>query len=287
MSNRLSRQRKIAGQLRGGLRVASMCLTGLALAGGSPPAAVAEGCPFTARRAGSFAMTENATVRIDCPWGAVRVEGAAENERVEVEGVACASSAALLEQVGIGATEGSDGLSIAVAVPVRPPAAPHKTTSDPVLGDSSSLDLVVRVPSRARLVVSHDYGTLEIRHVAAASVRSGLGDLRVQGVAGPVEIEDGLGEIVVLQAGSDVRITDGPGDLVVKEVGGSVRLEDNPQGDLIVEEVRGSVLVRNNGRGDVLAADVGGDLTVEKINGGEVRHRNVAGKVRLPDGVAE
>lgn len=242
-------------------------------------ASLADSAPFT-----------GGTVRIEAAAGDLTVRGGADGDEVRVDGTACASSDELLRRIRLSVTEDGDGVAVLVELPE---ASGFRS--------SASLDLVVELPSEARLDVDDSSGSIVISGVGGVDVDDSSGDLEISDIGGPVVVDDGSGNVVVrsvrgsviledtsgdveLEAieGDVVIEDDGSGDIAIRTVGGSVTVEDDGSGDILVREVVGDVVVRDDGSGSITVERVGGDLSVGDDGSGGIDYRDVAGEVSLP-----
>jgi hypothetical protein len=257
-----------------------------------PGLAVANDCRYTAQR--DFDVDAAGLRRLEVTLHAndLVLEGAPGLAKVEVRARACASEAAWLADLTVEQHRAGDRLVIE--------PHPHERAFSFGMG-YAYIDLRVRVPQTLLAEIHSGSGDADVAHVAALDYQAGSGDLRVDHIAGPLNLEVGSGDVSGSEVGSvdargtssgDISITDvhgpvevggtGSGDLVFRRVGGSVHVGHVGSGDVSLDGVQGDVGIDAVGSGDVSVADVGGDFTVHALGSGDVHHHGVHGTVSLP-----
>jgi len=127
-------------------------------------------------------------------------------------------------------------------------------------------------------------------------VRSGSGDLILEGTQGNADLQSGSGNIKLRQLTGEVRLQTGSGDVEAREISGAVRggtgsgnmeVEETGSGDMDVRTGSGNLKVRGVHGG--LRAEAGsGDITAEGTQTGAWEIRSGSGNVhvRLPANAA-
>ena len=145
---------------------------------------------------------------------------------------------------------------------------------------------------RALVGLTIDY-RIAVPEGTEATVKSGSGDVRVQGVAGPLVLRTGSGDVEVEGIRQGVKIQVGSGDVRAKGVGEKLRVTTG-SGDVLAEEIGGEVEIRT-GSGTAKACRVAGaltvhsgsgDLTLAEVGGG-VEAAAGSGDISLDSGIAE
>lgn len=224
----------------------------------------------------------------------LRVRGVAGLQKIEVRGKACASEAAMLENLQLNQRRDGDRAIVAVDKNVR--------NSNSWFGSNYAyIDLDIRVPAALPIDVSSSSGDVDIRDIATLTMKTSSGDVDLHDIAGAVEMSASSGDVEARNLGSFTLISTGSGDMSVIGVRGNVRADRGGSGDLRFEKVSGNVevgtvgsgdidlrdiegdvMVGAIGSGDVSADGIGGNLTVRAQGSGETTHRNVKGRVDIP-----
>lgn len=232
-----------------------------------------ERCEHRAERSATVPAAGADLLRLTAAAGSLRIEGRPGAGEVRVRGVACASSAALLEGIDLEAGRAGDEARVEVRMPEERGGR----------GDRyARLDLVVEVPATLALDVEDGSGGVEVRGVASLRLRDGSGEVEVAGVAGDVQIEDGSGEIRLSDVRGSVRLDDSSGGIEVRGVQGDVLVERDGSGEIDISGVTRSVRVDRDSSGEIRVSDVRGDFVVDRDGSGGIRYDDVAGTVRVP-----
>lgn len=248
-------------------------------------------CRFEASRELDLDLDGVRAVRLVTQAGDLRVTGSADAERLTARGRACASSAALLDDVRLASSRDGDVLVLRTEMP-----------DAGLFFRYAHLDLVVVLPGTLPVEIEDGSGEVAVDGVVSLRLTDGSGDVRVDGVAGDLVLEDGSGDVeihgvggrleVVRDGSGDTRLTgvggsveivrDDSGDIVVIDVGGSVRIGIDTSGGIRIEDVRGDVRIDEDGSGDVDVRRVGGDFVLLRDGSGSVFYAEVAGAVDVP-----
>ncbi|MEJ2217768.1 MAG: DUF4097 family beta strand repeat-containing protein [Gemmatimonadota bacterium] len=201
--------------------------------------------------------------------GSLQVRGG-DGSSIQAHGNVCASDADLADAAMLRSDHSQSAARLNVDLP-----ATHRR-------EYARMDLVVELPSRMTLRLDDSSGSLSVDDVAAATVHDNSGDLRINQVAGDVEVDDGSGDIQIADVTGNVRVNDNSGDIHIRRVHGDVTIPDDGSGDIRIAGVDHNVLVQDDGSGDIVVTGVGGDFTVEHDGSGDIRYRDVKGKVSIP-----
>lgn len=247
-------------------------------------------CAHEAQRAVQLDLDGVRTVRLVTGQHTVRAKAAAGASH-RIAGRACASSAALLQQLELVQEKQGDTLVVATRGPAQ--------RGGLGMGAYARLDVAGTVPDDVlvQLVVGSGDGFVE--GVASASADVGSGDASLRGVRGAVTAKVGSGDLEVTGSGPLKLLSLGSGDVVARDVRGEVEVGDIGSGDLVLADVRGGVRIDGIGSGNARLQRVGGPvrvgsigsgdldvrgapaLEVRHVGSGDISHRDV-GRVELP-----
>jgi DUF4097 and DUF4098 domain-containing protein YvlB len=156
-------------------------------------------------------------------------------------------------------------------------------------GGSRRYQVTVTVPTASALALR--IGSADTRAMGeygATWANTGSGDLFVERVAGPLEVQAGSGDLRFVEVLGEGRVKSGSGDVRVGRVGAALTVATG-SGDVAVDSVAGSLAVKT-GSGDVrigeCADDVSfstgsGDLQVGVAHRGRFTVKGASGDVRL------
>ncbi|MET0449246.1 MAG: hypothetical protein ABW004_12610 [Aeromicrobium sp.] len=131
--------------------------------------------------------------------------------------------------------------------------------------DGGAVDIDVRVPIGSRLHVESGMGAIVADgEFAAAWLRSGMGDLRVDQVASLVA-KTGMGDVIVGGSDGDVVVGTGGGLVRIGSVGGALEVR-NSNGSTEIDAVGGPAHVRSS-NGSIDIGATGSDVTAKSANG--------------------
>jgi hypothetical protein len=109
-------------------------------------------------------------------------------------------------------------------------------------------------------------------------IDDGSGELRIEQIAGRVQVDDGSGELIIRDIHGDVSIDDGSGTIEVKDVAGNLFIDDG-SGTIEVSNVVENVEV-SDGSGSIYIDGVGGDVIIKDDGSGSMHIKNVKGRVK-------
>jgi hypothetical protein len=253
----------------------------------------AEDCTHTARRTANQAGPDIQRVVVEARAGDLIVRGGSSRD-VTVDGKACASSAALLEDIKVEIRRDGDTVYVRAVLP---------DLSGGIFGSRYAyLDLSIGVPKTATLKIDDSSGDMHVSDVQSADIHDSSGDQTIERIAGDLEVDDSSGEIKVVDVGGGLRLKDSSGDIDVNKVQGDVQVTVDSSGDLDIRHVTGGVHILSDSSGDIEIADVkrdvlidddssggirvtdvGGNFTVGSDGSGGIHYDRVTGSVRVPD----
>lgn len=259
-----------------------------------PTLSMASECRFTAQRDFDVDAAGLHTLAVALGSSDIKVEGVPGLAKVEVRAKACASDQDWLAGLDVDQQRHGDTLTIT-------PRNQREGSWHWLSSSYAYIDLHVRVPAALAVDIKGSSGDADVAGVAALNFDASSGDLRVNHVAGAVEVGVSSGDVEGGDVGSidvrhtssgDIRLRDvrgnvdvahsGSGDLSFDNVGGGVRIGDVGSGDVRVGHVDGDVSVVSIGSGDVDATSIGRGLSVGSKGSGDVSYHDVRGSVSVP-----
>ena len=134
---------------------------------------------------------------------------------------------------------------------------------------SSSLEMVVTVPTRSELMVKTGSADVVVDGTSgAASVKSGSGELRLSEIDGPAQLETGSGDISVQVVRGELRAKSGSGDVDVRRAESAIAVS-NGSGDVRIGAAQGPAVVKT-GSGDLRVVEATDDVSMS-TGSGDVR----------------
>jgi hypothetical protein len=262
----------------------------------APATALAWGdqCEFKADRAGGVDAKGVEKVVIRAGAGDMKVVGRGNAVRIEARGVACASTAEILEGTTISVRREGNVVYVESDLP--------QELSGWIFGKNryAYIDLGVALPSNIPVEAIDSSGDATFEDLKALTVQDSSGDLEITRIAELVDFSDSSGDVEIERAGSvrahdssgdleigEVRgdvevVNDSSGDIRIMQVDGSVKVRQDSSGGIRVEDVKGSVVVDSDSSGDIYAGRVKGDFTVSDDSSGSIEHESIGGKVTVP-----
>lgn len=212
-----------------------------------------ERCEYTRELAQTVDAAAAQRMQLAARAGSLRVTGQAGATAVHVTGTACASSAALLDQLQIAAERRGETVYVETETPSR-------------MGRNgyAQIHLVVEIPQSLSVAVADGSGSLEIADLLA-----------------DVVVDDGSGEITIRNIVGAVRIGDGSGEIAAEQVRGSVTIDEDGSGGIDIRDITGPVLIREDGSGGIDVRRVSSDFTLERDGSGRVDYREIGGVVSV------
>lgn len=253
---------------------ASLLCTVLALGAPSPaPAAWNDGCRERADVARVVPLGDVRTVAITAGAGALEVVGRDELRELRAAGEACAGDRASVEAIRLEVTRRGERLFVETILPDNGRAA---------------LDLQLELPGDLDVTVRDSSGHVEVGGVRSLTIEDSSGSINVENVAEGVHVlRDSSGSIDIRHVGGEVLIDeDSSGSIEIADAA-SVRIVEDSSGSIRVRDIAGNVYIGRDSSGSISVADVGGDFVVGRDSSGGVEHRNVAGVVRIDEGLAQ
>lgn len=155
-------------------------------------------------------------------------------------------------------------------------------------GGGSTAEVVVVMPAHGTVTIKAGSADTSVRgEVAGLWVNTGSGELEVELVNGPTEIQSGSGDLRLGELRGDTRIKSGSGDIVVIRC--SETVVSTGSGDVDIRKVDGR-LAAKTGSGDVQVGEAStdlslatgsGDLSVELAHKGRYVVKGASGDVRI------
>jgi hypothetical protein len=136
---------------------------------------------------------------------------------------------------------------------------------DPDLRKNVGIDYDVTVPAQTKL-----------------RTESGSGDLKITGVAGPLNARSGSGTVSATDIGSSVRVSTGSGDVHLRNVKGGVNAETG-SGGIDANNVDGT-FYGETGSGDITMSQTSPGTVTAKTGSGTIRLSNVVGGATASSG---
>jgi DUF4097 and DUF4098 domain-containing protein YvlB len=258
----------------------------------SPQLRADHDCDHTMKRFASVPVAGVQSIRVIARAGTLDVRGASGVSEITINGLACASSADLLQEIRIGGGVAGGVLTIEAVIP---------ETSVVVFGHRyAKLDLEILVPEAISMQVEDGSGSLRIENIGnldltdgsgsatierisgSATIKDGSGSLTIRDVAGSVRVKDGSGSLTISSVRGDVTIDDGSGSIDVADIGGSVHVESDGSGGMQIVRVERDVRIDRDGSGGIRVSDVRGNFLVARDGSGGIEYDRVAGRVELP-----
>jgi DUF4097 and DUF4098 domain-containing protein YvlB len=229
---------------------------------------------FTAEQTETVAAAT--PVEIENTFGAVKVvQGAAGEVKVVLRKVVYLGTEekarAYADRIQIQARREGEALRIST----NRAELERVASAEPEVGFETHLDVVV--PPGTPVKLANEHGRVEVSDVARADITSSFDSVRVERVAGPVEIQSRHGDVHVGNVKGDVKVTGRHGDVVVEDVDGRVTL-DAQHGEVKASRTGG--LVVSNTNGEVAVETVRGDLEAHAQHG-SVRATDVTGRATV------
>lgn len=105
--------------------------------------------------------------------------------------------------------------------------------------------------------------------------RTGSGNEKIHGIAGPVKVESGSGTLSLTNIGGEVKATTGSGDIHLDQIQGPVRVNtgsggiraEGVSGEFTASTGSGDVTMRQNSSGPVRVGTGSGTIVLEGVNG--------------------
>jgi hypothetical protein len=240
-----------------------------------PLAVSATDCRYSAPRNLHADLAGVRGVQIDLHSHDLHLAGHEGAGALELNGQACASSQAALDNLQVSSRREGDQLIIDVG-------SKH-TFNVGLFGVSYAyLDLHAQVPANLPVTINTGSGDAYVSGLAQLNAQAGSGDLHVDHIAGDVSVTTGSGDVELSDIGGLHAGSVGSGDLKARNVHRGVDIGTVGSGDVTLEHVGGNVSVSTIGSGDLVVKDVRGDFTVGARGSGDIVHSEIGGKVSVP-----
>lgn len=153
-------------------------------------------------------------------------------------------------------------------------------TSKPPISQNGDILRINRPQITRAGGVSINY-TIEVPGNTEVRVRNGSGDVTVQGIEGPVNLETGSGDIEVKSIARRVDISAGSGDISIRDVRGEVVVSAR-SGGLQLDAVGGDIRARTSS-GDIRINHPGGKVQAH-ASSGDIEIDGVSADLRVETG---
>jgi hypothetical protein len=235
-----------------------------------------EQCRHRAERSATVDANGARRLVIGAGSGSLKIEGKPGLTSVRIRGVACASSADLLDQIKLDARR-SDTDVLVEANERRDERDRDWHFRD---NEYARLDIVVEVPARMAARIDDGSGSIDLSNLGAVVIEDGSGDIVADNLNGDVEIDDGSGGIRLVDIAGAVQIDDGSGEISLRNIGGAIDIDDG-SGEIDIRAARKNVRISDSS-GSIEVADVEGDFIVTNDSSGGIDYDNVRGRVDIP-----
>ena len=247
----------------------------LLAASATPALAQHDDCRHEAQRNTTIAVQDAKRLVVEAGSGMLKIVGKPGISHVRVSGRACASSAALLEEITLRTNR--SGSDVIVEANIR-----DRRNNDWSFRDNeyARLDVEMEVPARMIAEIHDGSGSIDLSNLGAVVIEDGSGDIVADNLNGDVEIEDGSGGIRLVDIAGRVTIDDGSGEITLRNVGGLIDIDDN-SGEINIRVARNTVRISDSS-GSIDVSDIDGDFVVTDDSSGGIDYDNVKGKVDIP-----
>jgi hypothetical protein len=239
--------------------------------------ALADDCRYSAARNLHDDLSGVRGVQIELHSHDMHLSGTNSTTALDINGRACSSSQAGLDNLQITKHREGDQLIIDVG------SSHGLNVSIFGLGVTYEfVELQMQLPSNMPVTLTVGSGDAYVGGFNQLDAQTNSGDLHIRNIAGNLNVTGGSGDVEVSDIGSLNAGSIGSGDLKVRNVRSDVRVGSVGSGDVDLDQVGGSVTVGTLGSGDLNVRNVHGDLTVGAKGSGDVTHENIGGKISVP-----
>lgn len=220
------------------------------------------------------------SLEIETGTGLVRIRGAENATEISITARACATEAAVLDDIGFDTERREATIMLSDRLPE---GANHPEAA------FARIDLQLEVPSRLHVDIVTRREPVSVSNVASLTLDSWRGETEVTDIKGDATIVKQRGDLAIRNVKGSLSVSRQVGEMVIENVGGDVVIERADRGNSRIESVGGSVRVVSNGRGDIAVKQVRGDFIVESNQAGRIHHDAVGGTVDIaePGGLPE
>ncbi len=202
---------------------------------------------------------------------------AAADAASRLQGRACASSEARLDQLSVTQQRIGDHLVVSME------REDNTSIFSLFRSRHAYLELQATLPDDIAVELEVGSGDAAVSGVAELSVDVGSGDAIVRQVPGSVTASVGSGDIELDRIGSLGVGSIGSGDLEGRRIEGDASIGSIGSGDAELGDIGGNVEVGSIGSGDLDVDTIRGNLRVRSIGSGDVDHTDIDGQVDLPE----
>jgi hypothetical protein len=232
-------------------------------------------CEHSADRSATLDASSARLLELEAGSGSLKIEGKPGLNRVIIRGKACASSADLLEDIGLETSREGSSVVVRANVRDRDDWSQHNWRNNAY----ARLDVVVEVPAGMAAEIEDGSGEIDLSNLGAVRIKDGSGSIVANDLAS-ARIEDGSGEIRLVDIRGAVDIEDGSGEIELANIDGLVEIEDG-SGEITVRASKNSVRISDSS-GSISVRDIAGDFIVDHDGSGGIDYDNVRGRVDIP-----
>ena len=257
--------------------------------------AQADDCKYERQLDENLPLRGASSLAVIARAGQLEITGVAGIKNAEINGRACASNKAWLDEINLFAEQG-DSATIEALVPDVHSEGWNWNDR------YAYLDLTIRVPATLALEVRDSSGDIRMENVGsldltdssgevviegtngAVSIRDSSGDLELSDIGGSLEIQDSSGEIEVAGVDGDFTVlADSSGSIFAERISGEARIVRDGSGDIRLANVARDAIVERDSSGGIMVNDVEGDFVVGRDGGGGIKYRDVSGQIDIPN----
>lgn len=231
-------------------------------------------CRHEAQRSATVDARDARRLLVGAGSGSLKIEGKPGLTTVRITGRACASSAALLDEIKLNARRSGDDVVVEANERKNEDGWNYRENQ------YARLDVVMEVPARMAAEIDDGSGSIDLSNLGAVNIEDGSGDIVADNLNGAVEIDDGSGGIRLVDVAGSVRIDDGSGTITLRNINGAIDIDDS-SGEIDVRGARNNVRISDSS-GSIDVADVDGDFVVTNDSSGSIDYDNVKGRVDIP-----
>lgn len=238
--------------------------------------AIAGGCEYSKKVSRTLDLGGIKQIQVDAGAGSLEIKGVQGLNEIVIDAKVCASEQDLLDKSDVEEKITSGRAEIYTEI--------AKDSSSLSWGsDYAYIDLELKVPMDANLVVRDSSGEAIVEKVADLDMKDSSGELTIREISGNVTVKDSSGALNIEDIGGDVTVTDSSGGIYISDVKQGVLVLADSSGSIEAKRVGKDVHVRADSSGSISVKDVGGDFVVGRDSSGGIHYKRVAGKVSLPE----
>lgn len=257
------------------MRKSTLLLCGAGLLALSMSAVAADACRYSAPRNAELDAAGLKTLAVEIGPDKLNIHGDPGATKIVVRGTACASSPERLKDLAIATARHGDAASVVAN------DGDHGIHIVFFSASYAYLKLDVSVPASLAVKLQEGSGDAQANRLAALDATVGSGDLKADGIAGPLSVQVGSGDVEARAVGSLHVSALGSGDVSVDGVHGEVRIDTVGSGDLATSNVTGDATIGALSSGDIKLSAIGGGVRVRSVGSGDFGAVGVSGNVEI------